>query len=157
MNTLIKIVTTLLILNIFMYIVVNFSISADGVNSLNKNYNFHFENDLITNYLTGNTDFDTLAQNTKENWTDYGVGLNSNVNKLPTKETGTSVGSGGINFLDALAIAWDFVGTLFNIVISPLTLFFNFNMPIFIGLLIGFPYFTILLLCIFGFIRGSGD
>ena len=65
MSTLLKLVTTLFILNIFMYIGVNFSMSADGQNSLNKNYNFHFSGDLIDTFMSGNENLDIIAENTK--------------------------------------------------------------------------------------------
>ena len=140
----------------FMYLGVNFAISVDG-NQLNQDYNFHFEGDLMDTYLSGAQDLDTLAQDTKDNWTNYAVGLGGNFTARPTKEGGQDVGAGGISFLDGLDIAWSFVLTLCNLMIAPLTLFFNFGMPVFIGLMIGVPYFLILVLTLFAFIRGAGD
>ncbi len=157
MNTMIKMITVLLILNIFMYIGVNFSISAESGHELNKDYNFHFKGDLIDSFMSGNEDLDQIAEDTKNNWTSYGVGLGANFTQIPDKESGISIGVGGISFLDSLNIVWGFVASLGNIIVAPLTLFFNFRMPIFIGLMIGIPYFLILTLTFFAFIRGVGD
>lgn len=157
MSTMIKMISLLVVLNLFMYIGVNFSMSADSQNSLNKDYNFHFKGDLIDTYLSGNDNLDSIAESTKENWTDYNIGLNANFSKIPDKQTGIFTGTGGIAFLDNLGIVWDFVLTLGNVIVAPLTLFFNFRMPVFIGLLIGIPYFLILMLTLFAFLRGTGD
>lgn len=157
MNTMIKLLTVLLILNIFMYLGVNFSISAEDGHELNKDYNFHFKGDLIDTFMSGNTDLDQIAEDTKNNWTSYGIGLNASFTSIPDQQAGISTGSGGVNFLDSLKIVWSFVTTLGNIMIAPLTLFFNFRMPVFIGLMIGIPYFFVLVLTFFAFIRGVSD
>lgn len=153
----IKLIGVLIVLNIFMYIGVNFSISAEGGNELNKDYNFHFEGDLIDTFMTGNEDLGQIADDTKNNWTNYAIGLNANFTQIPDQQGGISTGTGGINFLDNLRIVWTFIKTLGNIMVAPLTLFFNFRMPIFVGLMIGIPYFSILVLTLFAFIRGVGD
>ena len=157
MKTLIKMLAVLFCMNIFMYLGVNFSISAEGGRELNKDYNFHFEGDLIDRFMSGHDDLSTVAENTKANWTDYDVGLNANFTAVPEQQSGIAIGEGGVNFLDSLKIVWDFVALMGNVMIAPLTLFFNFRMPIFIGLLLGIPYFFILILTLFAFIRGVGD
>ena len=157
MRTMIRMLTMLMIMNIFMYLGVNFSISAEGDRDLNKDYNFRFEGDLIDTFMSGNDDLNQIAENTKDNWTDYNIGLNANFTTLPDQQSGISIGVGGINFLDSLKIVWEFIALLGNVIIAPLTLFFNFRMPVFIGLMIGIPYFFILLLTLFAFIRGVGD
>lgn len=156
MNTLIKLFSVLVVLNIFMYMGVNFSISAEGGNSLNEDYNFHFEGDLIDSFFTGQNNLDTITQDTKENWTSYGVPIEGNFTSLPSQEAGEISGQGGIIYLDALKMVYSFIKTLGNIAIAPLTLFFNFRMPVFVGLMIGIPYFIIIFLSIIGFIRGVG-
>lgn len=157
MNTMIKMFTVLMILNIFMYLGVNFAITADNTEGLNPDYNFHFENDLIEQFLSSNIDVDEMTEGYKDNWTDYAINFSGGIDKVPTKDTAEVSGTGFVAFLDSLGIVWEFVGTLFNLIVSPLTLFFNFGMPFYIGLLIGVPYFMILLLTVFAFIRGVGD
>lgn len=157
MNNLIKGLTIIFVMNIFMYLGVNFSISAEDGNTLNKDYKFHFENDLMDSFLSSNVDLDQIAQDTKENWTNYGIEFNGTFTGLPQKEAGQDIGVGGITFLDSLNIVWPFLATLGNLIIAPLTLFFNFRMPVFIGIMIGLPYFLMLVLSIFAFIRGVPD
>jgi len=157
MRTLIKLLTIMLIMNIFLYIGVNFSISADGSNDINKDYHFYFEGDMLQTVLSSQDDLKNLAKNTKENWTDYDIDFNSNFTKNLQQQGGINVGDGGISFLDSLKIIWAFILTLGNIVIAPLTLFFNFRMPVFVGLMIGVPYFMILVLSLIALVRGVSD
>ncbi len=157
MSTMIKMMSVLFILNIFMYVGVNFSMSADGENNLNKNYNFHFNGDLIDTFIKDQGTLDTMTQDYKENWTSYGIEFEGNFTGIPDQQAGISTGQGGIVFLDPLRILWSFVKTMGNVAVAPLTLFFNFNMPVLIGLMIGIPYFIILVLTIFAFIRGVSD
>ena len=157
MKTMIKMLAVLFCMNIFMYLGVNFSISAEGGRELNKDYNFHFEGDIIDTFMSGNEDLDAIAQSTKDNWTDYNVGLDANFTSFPSQQSGISVGTGGINFLDALSISWDLIKAVANLMIAPLTLFFNFRMPVFVGIMIGLPYFFILVLTLIAFLRGVGD
>ncbi len=157
MKTMIKMLAVLFCMNIFMYLGVNFSISAEGGRELNKDYNFHFEGDIMDTFLSGNQDMDDIVQSTKDNWTDYGVGLNANFTSFPSQQSGISVGAGGVSFLDALSIGWDLIKAVANIMTAPLTLFFNFRMPVFIGIMIGLPYFFILILTLIALLRGVGD
>ena len=157
MQTLNKLIVMLLVLNIFMYLGVNFSMGVDSKNQLNPDYKFHFENDLLAGFLSGYTSLDDMTESTKTNWTDYAIGLNGNFTQKPTQQTGIFTSTGGIGFLDGLRIVWSAVETIGNIIIAPLTLFFNFHMPIFIGIMIGLPYFLILALSFFALIRGVGD
>lgn len=157
MNTMIKMMTILLMINIFMYIGVNFSISAEGGRELNKDYNFHFKGDLVDTFMAGQNNLDTITEDTKENWTSYKQDFNNSFTQIPQQQGGISSGEGGIIFLDSLAIVWDFIKTLGNVMIAPLTLFFNFRMPVFIGLIIGIPYFFVLVLTFIALIRGVGD
>jgi hypothetical protein len=61
------------------------------------------------------------------------------------------------NFIDIIRIIWSIVPFLFNVIMSPITLFMNFAIPSVIGVMIGIPYMMILILAIFSFFRGSGD
>ena len=61
MNTMIKMIGVLVVLNIFMYMGVNFAISADGGRQLNKDYNFHYEGDLIDKFMAGNVQLDAVS------------------------------------------------------------------------------------------------
>jgi len=140
-----------------MYLGVNFSISAEDGNTLNTDYKFHFKNDLMDTFLSSNIDMDKIAQDTKENWTNYGIGYNGTFTAIPQKEAGQSTGAGGISFLDSLSIIWPFLKTMANLVVAPLTLFFNFRMPVFVGIMIGLPYFMMLALSVFALIRGVSD
>lgn len=156
MNTFIKLATVLLCLNIFMYLGVNFAINVEG-HSLNEKYNFRFQNDLISTFMENYDTVDTQMENFKTNWTSYGLNYNGNYTKLPTQESGTVSGTGGVNFIDTVKLVWYFIPTLCNIMIAPLTLFFNFRMPILVGFMIGIPYFFVLVLTFIAFLRGVSD
>jgi hypothetical protein len=139
-----------------MYLGVNFSIGIEGGRELNKDYSFRWNGDLFDTLLGNQDRMANIMESTKTNWTDYDQGNFSNINE-PEKVGGISSGTGGINFLDALNIAWSIIPTLFNVATAPLTLLFNFRIPVIIGLMIGIPYFLILILTLFAFIRGVGD
>jgi len=141
-STFIKMATVMIVLNVFMYLGVNFSISAEGNSELNKNYNFRFNGDLIDIFM-GEEQYNRLDQaleDTKNNWTSYDINADSAIFNEPSQQTGEVTGDGGINFLDSLKIMWAIVPTLANVVMAPLTLFFNFDMPVFLGFMIGLPY-----------------
>lgn len=160
MNTLNKMIVLMLIMNIFSYISVNLVASLDS-HYMNEDLKFHFKGDLIETLLSNQTSADVslteMAEYTRDNWTYYNLEFDESVVSVPNKQTGEAVGNGGVNFLDALNIAYSFIPTLFNIAISPLTIFFNFRMPVIIGLIYGIPYFAIIIFSIFAFIRGTGD
>lgn len=160
MSTLNKMILLLLIMNVFCYISVNLVRSMDG-NYMNEELKFYWKGDLIETLLTNRTSADIslseMALSTRENWTYYDVNFNDAVVTVPSKSGGQSTGQGGISFLDALDIIWSIIPTLFNIAVSPLTIMFNFRMPILFGLIFGIPYFAIILFSIFAFIRGTGD
>ncbi len=156
MQTFIKLAVVMLCINLFMYLGVNFAINVEG-HSLNDNYNFRFRNDLITAFMSDYDEVDAQMKNFKTNWTSYAIPYDGNFTKLPTQESGTVSGTGGINFLDSLKIVWYIIPTLGNVIISPLTIFFNFRMPIFVGFIIGIPYFIMLVLTFIAFLRGVSD
>lgn len=154
MSNLIKLGSLMLVMNIFAYIAVNMSImSVDGTTQLNPDYNFFFKDDLISKYLGGKGGIDTIAQDTKDGFTSYGLYVNSSFATIPALQTGVSSATDAY-FTDPLKIIYSFLATLGNVIISPLTLFFNFHIPPVIGIMIGVPYFFILGLTIILLIRG---
>lgn len=159
MNTLTRLITIICVVNIFMYLAVNFSISAEGGHQLNRDYKFYFEGDMIDTYLSSRDDIDNMIRDSKGNWTNYGADINSEFTGVPQQYggEGASLGTDAFSFLDPLRIVWSFGITVLNFAVAPLTLFFNFRMPIFIGLIIGIPYFLMIVFSIFAFIRGVGD
>ena len=156
MGTLLKLITILLFMNIFLYIGINMLKSNDGY-YMNSELTFHWKGDLIDKLMYGETNMKSLADSTRTNWTDYDVNFTGALTTEAQKTGGQSTGEGGISFLDALDIAWAIIPTLFNIAVSPLTIFFNFRLPVLFGLMLGIPYFIMAVITIFMFIRGSGD
>lgn len=151
----IKLATIIMVLNIFMYLGVNFAMTAEG-EQINEEYNFYFKGDLISIFVGNSTSqkIDTIVQNTKDNWTDYGLESEGDLFNTPQQESGEVTGEGGISLIDSLKVMWAIVPTMGNIVISPLTLFFNFDMPIFIGLMIGIPYIFLLGISFYALLGG---
>jgi len=141
-----KLATIIMVLNIFMYLGVNFAITAEGNSGINENYNFYFKGDLISLFVGDETvgKLESIANDTKNNWTNYGITGDGAVFTEPEQVSGETIGEGGISYIDALAVLWAIVPTMGNIVLAPLTLFFNFGMPVFIGLMLGIPYIFML-------------
>jgi len=139
-----------------LYIGINMLKSNDGY-YMNSGLTFHWKGDLIDKLMYGETNMKSLADSTRTNWTDYAVNFTGALTTEAQKTGGQSIGAGGISFLDALDIAWAIIPTLFNIAVSPLTIFFNFRLPVLFGLMLGIPYFIMAVVTIFMFIRGSGD
>jgi len=140
-----KLFIVLLTVNLFVYLGINYTVSADGSSELNKQLNFHWEGDLIDTMLQGRGTLNDITENTKNNWTDYNVKINGSLMTIPDKSSGISIGTGGISFLDGLNIIYAFIRTLGNVIVAPITLFFNFRMPVFIGILFGLPYVILLM------------
>ena len=100
----------------------------------------------------------TSAESLKENFTDYNINVSaSEFTTFPDKLGGEETGVGGISFLDMPNILFDIMKLLFNIAVSPLTLFTSFNIPFFFAILIGLPYMFIMVLAVVSFLRGVGD
>jgi len=154
----IKLSTIIMVLNIFMYLGVNFAMNAEGTSGLNDNYNFYFKGDMIEVFMgdSAYNNMNELINNTKNNWTSYGLEVNGEMMNLPEQEGGELVGTGGgVSFIDGLKVLWAIIPTMANIVLAPLTLFFNFKMPIFIGLMIGLPYLFILGISFYALLGGK--
>ena len=157
MNTLMKMITLIVFLNIFLYIGLNFVKSTDGY-YMNQELKFYWKGDLVESLMNNQVSLENVAASTRDNYTDYDLNFSSDFTTVPSQYGGSSAGgTASISFLDSLKIAWAIIPTLFNIAVSPLTIFFNFRMPIFFGLMLGVPYFVILTFSIFLFIRGVGD
>ena len=155
MNTLLKLLTILLMMNIFIYVGINFSYSADKSTQLNPDLKFYWKGDIIEKFMASS--FDDITANTKNNWTDYDVKFNESYANFLEKKGGASIGAGGISFLDGLDIIWAFFKTLWNIAFSPLIFFMNFRVPVFFGLLLGIPLTILYITTIVLAIRGVGD
>lgn len=159
MALLIRMTLIVLMLNLFLYIGINLVESSPNENGdiyrLNDELKFHFENDLLSEFLGGRSSVDEIVQSTKDNLTNYGFDYSGNLTILPEK-TGGSFG-GITTFIDVVDSIWKYLKTFGNIAISPLTLFFNYRMPVLIGLLIAIPYFIVFVLGIIFFVRGYSD
>jgi hypothetical protein len=144
----------ILIINIFLYLGINFAANADGTNDLNKQFNFRYDNDLLE--MMFHTNLDNSTQSLKENWTQYPTLANANFTTLQPIEAGYSEADNFV-VVDPIKYLFGAIGMVYNIIVSPLTLFFDFHMPFYIGLILGVPYFFILFMALMAFIRGAGD
>lgn len=156
MAMLIRMVAMTLIINIFLYAGINMIAGLpenDGTfYRLNNQLSFHFDNDLITQLLGSQEQLDTLINNTNDAYITYDVNLTGDLFKIPDRIQG---GIGGLtSFIDVVDTTWAAIKVLFNIALAPLTLFFNYRMPVLIGLMIGMPYAIMFVLGIVWFIRG---
>lgn len=152
----IKLSTIIIVLNIFMYLGINFAMNAEGTSAINDEFNFYFKGDLIEVFMgdSAYAELNQITNNTKNNWTSYNFNADSDVMDLPQQESGEVTGEGGISLIDSLAILWAIVPTMGNIVLAPLALFFNFDMPVFIGLMIGIPYIFLLGISFYALLGG---
>jgi len=152
----IKLATIIIILNVFMYLGVNFAMNSDGTSAINSRYNFHFKGDLIEIFMGEDaySQLNVITENTKDNWTSYNVDIEGDIMNTPQQESGEVIGTGGISLIDSLKVLWAIVPTMGNIVIAPFTLFFNFDMPVFIGLMVGIPYLFLLGISLYALLGG---
>lgn len=156
MAMVIRMVIMLLIMNLCLYVgtaLITSQPDSDGVvNPINKDLQFHFNDDLLSTYFGGREKLDALMNDTKLNYTSYDVNFSGDWNQIPNAQTG---GIGGLTtFIDSLNTVYAFIKTIGNIVMSPLTLFFNYRVPVLIGILVGFPYVLMLVMGLIWFIRG---
>jgi hypothetical protein len=156
-NYIAKMAVLVFILNLFVYLGIAFTTSlpnSDGsTHELNKDLKFHFENDLVDEWLGGRSSVEYVLNGTKDNWTSYGYQVSGNISTLPDK-TGGSFGE-QTTFIDNLGTVWKYLRTLGNIAQAPLTLLFNNRIPSIIGVLIGFPYFIAFMFGIIFFARSG--
>lgn len=155
MNTLLKLLSILLFMNICIYIGIHFSLAQDSSSQLNPDMSFRWKGDLIDKMLGNGLDDITIS--TKSNWTDYDITLNESFTSMPTKKGGAELGQGGISFLDSIDMVFAFFKTLWNVAFSPIIFFLNFRVPVFFGLLLGIPMTILYITTIVLAIRGVGD
>ncbi len=155
-STLIKLTSILVMMNIFIYLGMTFTITAAGEDAEFDIKN-HMQNDLLQKLVSDSVQ--TSAESLKENFTDYDINMsNSGFTTFPALQGGEDVGgSGGVSFLDSVNIVMDFMKLLFNIAVSPITLFTSFRIPFFFGVIIGIPYLIIFVIAVMAMIRGVGD
>lgn len=146
MATLIKIIVLLFCVNLFVYVGSNYQYMVTGDPDDKP---FKLSGDLIDRLM--------ISAPTTINATAGAVAFNESVLGMPQKESGESVGTNWVKFLDLIAILWGFFASLFNIVTASILVFFVGGMPSIVGLMIGAPLVLMQLLCIFMFIRGVGD
>lgn len=155
MNTMLKLLSILLMLNLFLYAGIKFISSADGLNQPDPTLHFQWRGDLVDYFMERS--LDDMASDYKDGFTNYGANFSSNFRNFPTQEGGQTIGQGGIIFLDSLKVVWSFFTTLANVAFAPLAFFFNYDMPILIGILIGIPLSIIYVATIILAIRGVSD
>lgn len=154
MSTLFKMLAILLFMNIVVYAGMNFAITAEG-EVLQENFEFRLEGDAIQQLL--GTSVNEVIDSSRDNFTDYDLTVSSNYTSFPQSLGGLEVGTGGISFFDIVRMIIPFTKTLFNIAISPITLFMTFRLPPLFVILIGIPYLIMFVLTIMAFIRGVAD
>ena len=153
MGNLTKMIAVVLFMNIFMYVGINLPRTSEGIE-----LKYHWNGDMFDVFLGGNSKVTSIMENTQNNYTAYNFNYSSGISQVPNQEAGGYTGSAsGVTFLDGLRIAWAIIPTLFNIAISPLTLFFSFRIPLIVGLMIGVPYFMMLIISLFMMLRGIPD
>lgn len=90
----------------------------------------------------------------KEEIDEGNFNINEDVQDRIPEETSSGIISGAVNFLDVVALFWDFIKLMFNIVSAPVALF-TIGMHPTISVFIGVPYVLMLLLTIMQFSRGA--
>ncbi|KKM91452.1 hypothetical protein LCGC14_1228400 [marine sediment metagenome] len=156
-STLIKLTAILVMMNIFIYLGMAFAITAEG-DDAEVEMRLHIKNDLLQKLVFNS--IDDMAQSQKENFTDYDINFTSEFTTFPDKlggeETGTGAGA-AISFLDMPSIVFDFMKMMFNIAVSPITLFMSFRIPFTFAAIVGIPYLIIFVITVMAFMRGVGD
>ena len=147
--------SVLLMMNIFVYIGINFSLAADESSQLNPELKFYWKGDLIEKFMGKSLDNITIS--TRANWTDYDVKFNQSFSNFVEELGSESINQGGISFLDGLKIVLAFFKTLWNVAFSPLIFFMNFRVPVLVGLILGLPMVILYVTTIILAIRGVGD
>lgn len=155
MSTFFKLLAVLIMVNIIAYAGVNFVKSASG-EAIAEN-TFSFEGDLIELLLESS--LDSVVQNTKDNFTSYGVNFTSTEFTTFPEEFGGegNVETAGISFIDVVKMIIPFFKMLFNIAVSPITLFVSFRMPVVFVILIGLPWTILMIVTVMYALRGVGD
>lgn len=154
-STQIKLTVMLLMMNIVIYLGLNLAVTAEGDRLVEEDTIFRIEGDLMESILRDS--LDQVIISTRENFTDYNINLTNDFTTFPDLTGGEETGTGGISFLDSLRIASAFAKTMFNIAVSPLTLFTSSRVPALFSVIIGIPYFIVLVITVIAFMRGVSD
>lgn len=163
MNTMSKILMMMLMMNIVVYLGMNLAISAECQQDIenckyqatNNTNGFKLQGDLLDKAMSDSMERNIASY--RSNYTEYGTNFTSEFTTFPDKLGGESEGVGGISFLDPLNILWDFFKTLFNIAVSPITLFTTTRVPFIFMALIGTPYMILFVMTVVSFIKGVVD
>lgn len=153
-STLIKLTIVLLFINLGLYLGMNFAISAEG-EELQQEFKFHLEGDLLQK-IAGDS-IQNVARSTKDNFTDYEFNVSKDWTTFPEEQSGSAFGTDIVSFIDVIKMIVPFLRTLFNIAVSPITLFATYRLPALLAALIGLPYLIIFIITVFSFLRGVGD
>jgi len=163
-NTLTKVITLLLFMNITLYIGLNLAIGAEcGYDTSNCEFDmyrdtgFKLKGDIMDKMLQ-----ESLVNNVRSyrsNFTEYQTNwTESTFTTFPEKLGGEETATGaGISFLDMPNVVWDWFKTFFNIIVSPITLFTSNRLPFFFMALLGIPYMIMGVLASIFLFRGVGD
>lgn len=152
MNLLTKIGITFMVMNLFAYMGVNFSISLDGERALNEDYHFYFEGDAFSSIMVDRAEYDQMIQSYRDNWTDYDYNFTEETVTVPAQESGFVADN--IPGLDVVKMVYPWILAIANLAMAPLALFFNFQMPFYLGMMIGIPYMFLFIFGLMAFIRG---
>lgn len=154
MANVIKITLFILMINIFVFIGINYSMVEEGVDS-----GIHVSGDLFDVLLENdNNEIQVAIQQERagKNFTPA-INLDPTLTSTPNQDTGEQIGDeGGISILDALKIFWAIIPTLINIIAVPIRLMTIGHIPMMLRLLIGVPLALMESLAIFLLIRGIG-
>lgn len=149
-----KIAMILLFMNTILYLGMGLATSVDN-NRLQDTESFRLNGDILDKVIS--TSLNDMIDSNRENFTDYNIVLNDEFSKYPTLEGGENTGVGGVSFLDIIRMVSPVLKTIFNIIISPITLFTTSRLPFFFLVLVGLPYLIMGVLSLILIIRGVGD
>lgn len=154
MSTMIKMFSIIIMMNLFIYLGMNFAITAEG-EELQEVNEFRLSGDLMQQLLDDS--LNPAISSTKDNFTDYDINVNSSFTTFPESQGGEETGVGGISFFDVARMIIPFAKTLANIAISPITLFMGYRLPMLFVAIIGIPYLLIFFITVIAFLRGVPD
>ena len=147
---LLKIVSFILVLNLCMYIGLNYTTEADK--------GFRLKSDLFDLILTNSSEIDqAVRDDIARNYTTTNTfNISSDFSSTPEAKGGEQIGVGGISGLDLAKIILAIFPTIGNVMLAPVTLFTGFGIPVMFQILIGLPLALISFLSLIIFLRGGG-
>jgi hypothetical protein len=109
-----------------------------------------FDNDIIDRFVNIDEEAGKV--------TDYSQGSGNIGDSIPSQpQTGSlTAGSQGFSFIDALALVWDFLKFLLNIVFAPIGLFVGAGFPLVVQLGLGLPIGVAYIFGLIALLRGVG-